>query len=65
MGKPLVDGFGDGLYEVRSHLEGNTYRVLFCLDAKTMVLLHGFMKKTRKTPDADLELARKRQREEE
>ncbi len=28
-----------------------------------MVLLHGFEKKTQKTPQPDLELARKRQRE--
>jgi transcriptional regulator with XRE-family HTH domain len=35
-------------------------RVLFYIDAKgRMVLLHGFIKKTQKTPPADLELARK------
>jgi phage-related protein len=28
-----------------------------------MVLLHGFMKKTQKTPDSDLDLARKRKKE--
>jgi phage-related protein len=34
--------------------------VLFYIDAKgRMVLLHGFIKKTQKTPSADLELARK------
>jgi DNA-binding Xre family transcriptional regulator len=31
VGKPLVDGFGLGLFEVRSSLDGNTYRVLFLL----------------------------------
>jgi phage-related protein len=65
VGKPLVDGFGDGLYEVRSGIDGNIYRVLFCLDGSVMVLLHGFMKKTRKTPNADKDLALKRMREEE
>jgi phage-related protein len=60
MGKPLVDGFGESLYEVRSHLNKNTYRVLFCIIDGTMVLLHGFQKKTQKTPKADIELARKR-----
>ena len=35
-------------------------RVLFYIDAKgRMVLLHGFIKKTQKTPTADLDLARK------
>src|SRR5208337_4219677 len=37
--------------------------VLFSIDAGRMVLLHGFQKKTQKTPAADLELARKRMRE--
>ena len=32
IGKPLVDGFGDGLFEVRTSLEGNIYRVIFCLE---------------------------------
>lgn len=61
VGKPLVDGFGDGLFEVRTNLGGNIYRVLFCFDGSTMVLLHGFMKKAQKTPKPDLELARRRQ----
>jgi phage-related protein len=65
VGKPLVDGFGAGLYEVRSSVDGNIYRVLFCLDGSTMVLLHGFQKKSQKTPKADLELARRRMRNEE
>ena len=65
LGKPLVDGLGEGLFEVRSDLDGSIYRVLFCLDGSTMVLLHAFAKKSQKTPTADLELARKRQREEE
>jgi phage-related protein len=65
VGKPLVDGFGGGLYEVRTSIAGNIYRVLFCLDGSTMVLLHGFQKKSQKTPKADLELARRRMRDEE
>jgi phage-related protein len=65
LGKPLVDGFGLGLFEVRSRLDGNIYRVLFCLDGAVMVLLHGFQKKTQKTPKADLELARRRMKDAE
>jgi phage-related protein len=63
IGHPRVGTFGDGLYEARTAIGGNIYRVLFCLDGNTMVLLHGFMKKTQATPQKDLELARKRQRE--
>lgn len=63
VGKPLVDGFGQGLYEVRTEIDKNIYRVLFCFSEKTIVLLHGFHKKTKKTADQDVELARKRQKE--
>jgi len=63
IGKPLVDGFGRGLYEVRTGVDTNIYRVLFCIDDGAMVLLHGFTKKSQKTPAAELEVARKRQRE--
>jgi hypothetical protein len=38
-------------------------RILFCSTEGQIVLLHGFMKKTRKTPKPDLDLARARQRE--
>jgi phage-related protein len=62
VGKPLVDGFGAGLFEVRTTLEGNIYRVLFCLEGATMVLLHGFQKKSQKTPKAELDLARRRRK---
>ncbi|HEY2408456.1 MAG TPA: type II toxin-antitoxin system RelE/ParE family toxin [Polyangiaceae bacterium] len=65
IGKPLVDGFGAGLFEVRSNLDGNIYRVLFCLDRSTMVLLHGFHKKSQKTPKSDLDLARRRMKDAE
>jgi len=61
IGMPLCRPMGDGLYEVRSSLTQNRIaRVLFYIDARgRMVLLHSFIKKTRKTPPADLELARK------
>ena len=58
---PVCRPLGDGLYEVRSSLTQNRIaRVMFYIDARgRMVLLHGFIKKTLKTPAADLELARK------
>ena len=37
--------------------------MLLCLHAGTLVALHGFIKKTQKTPDDELALARKRQKE--
>ena len=60
IGMPVCRPLGDGLYEVRTNLPQNRIaRVLFYIDKRNrMVLLHGFIKKTRKTPDEDLKLAR-------
>ncbi len=63
IGKPLVDGFGGGLFEVRSTSDKVEYRVMFCVWGKTIVLLHGFKKKSRKAPADDIKLARARQKE--
>ncbi len=43
--------------------QGRISRVLFCEHDGKMVLLHSFIKKTQKTPDADLELAMKRKKD--
>ena len=58
---PVCRPLGDGLYEVRSSLTQNRIaRVMFYIDARgRMVLLHGFIKKSQKTPPAEMELARK------
>ena len=60
VGMPVCRSLGDGIYEGRTSLSQNRIaRVLFYIDKKgRMVLLHGFIKKTQKTPDQDLELAR-------
>lgn len=64
IGMPLCRALGKGLWEVRSDLTGGRIaRVLFCIHDGRMVLLHAFVKKTQKTPDADLELATKRKKE--
>lgn len=63
VGMPLCRPMGGGLWEVRSDLpDGKIARVLFCALKGEMVLLHGFIKKTQKTPKADLDLAKKRMR---
>lgn len=65
IGKPTVDGFGDGLYEIRSTImDGKTEaRILFTLSGRTILLLHGFIKKSRTTPKHDKDLARQRMAE--
>lgn len=60
LGMPLVRGLGDGLWEVRSRLRHGIARVIFFAEGDLMALVHGFIKKSRKTPKADLELARRR-----
>lgn len=57
IGKPLVANLSEGLWEVRSRLQNRIARVIFCVEGQTMVLLHGFVKKTRRTPKQDLALA--------
>ena len=63
-GMPLCRPMGEGLWEVRTSLPSNRIaRVLFCVVAERIVVLHGFIKKTQKTPDGELALARKRMKE--
>jgi len=64
IGMPLCRPFGNGLWEVRSNLAGGRIaRVLFCVRSGQMILLHAFVKKTQRTPAADLVLAIKRMKE--
>ncbi|WP_041587061.1 type II toxin-antitoxin system RelE/ParE family toxin [Terriglobus saanensis] len=64
IGMPTCRPLKDGLYEVRTNLTGGKIaRVLFYIDVQSrMILLHGFIKKTQKTPDEDLDLARRNKR---
>jgi len=48
------------LHEVRSNLPNGIARVLFMVDGDEMVLLHGFIKKTQKTPPEAMALVEKR-----
>ena len=63
IGMPTCRPMGKGLYEVRSSLStGKIARVLFCIHQDSMVLLHGFIKKSQKPPSSDLDLALKRKK---
>lgn len=64
LGMPLVDNLKDGLWEIRIKLErGRIARIIFFMDDNTIILVHGFLKKTRKTPSQALELAIKRKKQ--
>ena len=59
---PIKGTAGD--MEIRSTLGSNRIsRVFFCIENGAMVLLHGIIKKTQKTPVQDLDLAQKRMKE--
>lgn len=60
IGMPVVRKLESGLWEVRSHLKSGIARVLFTVIGDMMILLHGFIKKSQKTPIDELETARKR-----
>jgi len=63
VGMPLCRSIAGkkGLWEIRSHLsDGRIGRVFFCVYDGHMALLHGFIKKTGKTPAKELEIADKR-----
>lgn len=64
IGRPHCAPLGSGLWEVRSTLARNRIaRLIFCMDDGCTVLLRGFVKKTQKTPPADINLALKRKSE--
>jgi len=60
IGMPLVRKLDKGLWETRIILDDTIARVLFTVTGSTMVLLHGFIKKSQKTPAFELETARQR-----
>lgn len=58
IGMPTCRPLGKGLFEVRTDLGGKRIaRAIFCIDNGVIYLLHGFIKKTAKTPLQDIELA--------
>jgi len=63
IGKPRVDHLRGAIWEVRSSLGNSIARILFAVVGGRMVLLHGFIKKTQRTPNGDIELAEKRFKE--
>jgi phage-related protein len=63
VGMPLARPLGGGLHELRCVLPTRRIaRLLFFVVAGEIVLLHGFIKKSRKTPQEDLEMAQQRRR---
>jgi len=62
LGMPLVEKLEPYLWEVRTKVPDGIARVLFTVDGHVMILLHGFIKKTRKIPQREITTARSRLR---
>lgn len=60
LGMPLVRKIDANLWEIRIKLAQTIARIFFTVDNHTMILLHGFIKKSQKTPSKELEIAQKR-----
>lgn len=59
--EPLVKHLEGKLWELRRASDGNIFRVLyFIYTGRNIVLLHGFQKKTQKTPRREIEVAEQR-----
>lgn len=64
IGMPLVRSLQDGLWEVRSSLPSQRIaRLIICFHDETLMVLHGFIKRTQKTLTDDLALAKRRMNE--
>jgi phage-related protein len=64
IGMPLVRSLKEGLWEVRSMLPSRRIaRLMLCFHENKIVALHAFIKKTQRTPLADINVARQRMRE--
>jgi phage-related protein len=64
IGMPLCRSLGNGLWEMRSRLPSDRIgRLIFFVEDDEIFVIHGFIKKTRKTPPDELALALKRLKE--
>jgi phage-related protein len=59
----LEETSGTNLWELRAEYAGSIYRVLAATPkGNRVILLHGFQKKSQKTPRQDMEIAQQRQK---
>jgi len=63
IGKPRVDHLRGHIWEIRTTLRNRVARVLFSVSGDELILLHGFIKQTQKTPTEDIALAEARWKE--
>ena len=56
----LVKPLGCKMWEIRTRLDNRIVRIIFAFHDSKIILLHGFIKKTQKTPQQEIDLAIKR-----
>lgn len=62
IGMPLIGKIEKGLWEVRSNITDGIARTFFTVHKNTMLLLHGFVKKSQEIPPKEIHTARRRLR---
>ena len=64
LGMPFTRAMGNGLFELRIKGKGGISRIFYStVKDKKIVMLHGFIKKSSKTPKKELKIAKQRMRE--
>ncbi|MCX5994009.1 MAG: type II toxin-antitoxin system RelE/ParE family toxin [Chloroflexi bacterium] len=64
LGMPYAEHVEGELWELRTRLSNSRYRIIYFLNtSKAFIMLHGFVKKTRKISKGDLEIAKNRLRD--
>ena len=64
LGKPYTASMGHGLFEIRARGKEGIGRSLFCtVTGKEIIILNSFIKKSQKTPQKEIDIARKRMQE--
>lgn len=62
--EPYSKSLSDGIFEIRANQGNDITRVLyFFVVGKKIILTNGFVKKTQKTPENEIELAKKYRRD--
>ncbi len=62
--EPYIKALGNGLFEIRVKSQEGIGRSIFCYTRnKKIIILHSFIKKTRKTPKKEIEIALARKKE--
>ncbi len=64
LGMPFTRSMGNGLFEIRAESKEGIGRAFFCtVVGNKVIILHAFIKKTKKTPQKELKIARQRLKE--